>query len=195
MLRLFIAVDPPADLRANVEALMGQVHNARWVNPRQLHITLRFMGDTPDDALSSIRDRLARVKQDCFNLQLRGAGVFPESRSGKSRNPPKVLWLGIEPAKELANLKRGIDAALGGDPVQQPFSPHLTVARFPRPPDHTLATFLAKQRDYCSPAWPVASFVLYQSTLRREGAIHAVVESYALAQHYREERASPDPVS
>ena len=60
------------------------------------------------------------------------------------------------------------------------FSPHLTLARFPRPPDRTLADFLAKYQDYKSPVWPVANFCLYQSTLRKDGAIHAVVASYPL---------------
>jgi RNA 2',3'-cyclic 3'-phosphodiesterase len=188
MLRLFVAVDLPSELRSEVEGLMGQVHNARWANPRQLHITLRFMGDTPDDALPAIRAGLARVKQDCFHLQLRGVGVFPERGSGRGRNQPKVLWLGIEPATELANLKRGIDAALGGELAQKPFSPHLTLARFSRPPDGTLSVFLADRQRYCSPVWPVTSFQLYQSTLRPEGAVHAIVASYPLAPGPRQDQ-------
>jgi RNA 2',3'-cyclic 3'-phosphodiesterase len=196
MLRLFIAVDLPVEIRADVEALMGHLHNARWVNPEQLHITLRFLGDTPEDALPAIRDGLARVKQDCFPLRLRGVGVFPESRPGRSRKPPRVLWLGIESAGELASLKQAIDAALGAEPTQneQAFSPHLTLARFPRPPDQTLADFLATHRGHQSPEWTVAGFRLYQSTLRKEGSVHTVVASYPLAGAAREERASRDSV-
>jgi len=181
MLRLFVAVDLPSELRSEVEGLMGQVHNARWANPAQLHITLRFMGDTPDDALPSIRQQLGRVKQECFRLQLRGLGVFPEGVSGKPRKPPKVLWIGIEPTAQLLNLKRSIDAELGAGLAQKPFSPHLTLARFPRPPDDTLSTFLADRQRYRSPRWPVTSFHLYRSTLRPEGAVHAMVATYPLA--------------
>jgi 2'-5' RNA ligase len=189
MLRLFVAVDLPAPLRADIEAMMGQVHGARWVNANQLHITLRFMGDTPDDALPEIRDGLACVKQDCFHLRLRGAGIFPESHLGRSHKPPKVLWLGIEPTAELASLKHTIDGALGADSTrpQEPFSPHLTLARFPRRPDQTLTDFVAKRQDYRSPVWTVVSFCLYKSTLRREGALHEIVASYPLAEPVPEE--------
>jgi RNA 2',3'-cyclic 3'-phosphodiesterase len=181
MLRLFIAVDLPGEIQSDVEALMGHVHNARWVNSRQLHITLRFMGDTPEATLPALRDGLARVRQERFSLQLRGVGVFPP---GHPRKPPRVLWLGIEPAGDLVRLKSVIDAALAGSPAamasEQTFSPHLTLARFRQPPDRTLADFLEKYQDYKSPVWPVADFRLYQSTLRREGAIHAIVASYPL---------------
>jgi 2'-5' RNA ligase len=232
MLRLFIAVDLPGEIQSDVEALMGHVHNARWVNPRQLHITLRFLGDTAEATLPALRDGLARVRQGRFSLQLRGVGVFPP---GHPRKPPRVLWLGIEPAGDLVSLKSAIDAALAGSPAAMaepgfarrspnagshgnpprvsisaamaepgfarrspnagshgnpprvsistspgPFSPHLTLARFRRPPDRTLADFLEKYQDHKSPVWPVANFCLYQSTLRREGAIHALVESYPL---------------
>jgi 2'-5' RNA ligase len=182
MLRLFIAVDLPAEIRSEVEALMGHVHNARWVNPRQLHLTLRFLGETPEATLPALRDGLAHVKHDRFSLQLRGVGVFPPGRPQHPRRSPRVLWLGIEPAEPLASLKHAVDAALAGGLAaeDQPFSPHLTLARFRLPPDQTLADFLGKYQDYRSPVWPVASFFLFQSTLRREGSIHAIVASYPL---------------
>lgn len=182
MLRLFVAVDLPGEIQSGVEALMRDVHNARWVNPRQLHITLRFFGDTPEDALPTIREALARVRQDSFHLQLHGPGVFPESHGRAPRMPPRVLWLAIEPADALASLRRQIDAALGTGPAQekQPFSPHLTLARFPRPPDRTLSDFLTRNQDHRSPQWSVTSFRLYQSTLRKEGALHAIVADYPL---------------
>jgi RNA 2',3'-cyclic 3'-phosphodiesterase len=184
MLRLFIAVDLPALLCQQVASLMGGVHNARWVNAQQLHITLRFLGETPDHELPAIRDALARIKADSFRLQLRGAGVFPADHAGRPRRSPRVLWLGIHPASDLARLQRAVDDALGvvltGE--SQGLSPHLTLARFSRPPDATLADFLARNHDFESSSWLATSFHLYQSTLRREGALHAVLASYVLAQ-------------
>jgi 2'-5' RNA ligase len=189
MLRLFVAVDLPAQLRDEMAQLMGQVHHARWVNAQQLHITLRFLGDTPDTDLPWISDRLAAIKADHFSLRLRGAGVFPESHARKIRKPPKVLWVGIEPTMDLARLKQAIDAATIVDLTheRQVFSPHLTLARFPSPPDHTLSDFLMKYQSYASPDWSVTSFHLYRSTLRPEGAIHALLASYPLAQPERKE--------
>ncbi len=181
MLRLFIAVDLPAELRDQVAGLMEGVHNARWVNPGQLHVTLHFVGDTPEDEVAGLRDRLEGVKQDCFRLQLRGAGVFPE---GQSRiKPPKVLWLGMEPATPMVRLKQNVHAALGINPMgkDQAFSPHLTLARFKSLPDGTLADFLDRNREFETRTWTVTCFHLYQSTLRQQGAVHNVLASYPLA--------------
>jgi len=189
MLRLFVAVDLPAELRDEVAGLMDRVHKARWANAKQLHITLRFIGDTPEEDLHIVRHRLASIRQAAFGLRLHRAGVFPEACEGKRRRPPRVIWFGIEPAEDLARLKQSVDAALSVDRAvpEQAFSPHLTLARFTTLPDHTLWDFLARHRGYTSAYWWVRNFHLYQSTLRREGAIHACVASYPLAQSERAE--------
>ena len=191
MLRLFIAVDLPAEIREQVARMMNEVHNARWVKAEQLHITLRFLGDTPEAELPANRDRLARVHQPPFAIKLRGPGVFPEISQTRGKTP-KVLWLGIEPAVDLAALKQAVDDALAIETTKksmqkQDFSPHLTLARFPSPTDTSLSRFLATNKDYFSPDWCVDHFHLYQSTLRPEGALHEQLASYRLAQSpYRE---------
>lgn len=190
MLRLFIAADLPVELREEVAARMVGVHGARWVKVEQLHITLRFLGDNRDEDLPSLKQRLAAVRRPAFRLRLHGVGVFPETREGtRSRPPPpKVLWIGIEPAAEISALKTAIDDALDVAPRDTAvFLPHLTVARFPARPDSSLSGFLATNQDYLSPDWLVDRFHLYRSTLRREGALHEKLESYPLAQHdYKE---------
>jgi len=159
--------------------MMNGVHNARWVKTEQLHITLRFLGDTPEGELSSLRDRLARVGRSAFTIRLCGAGVFPET---KGRKPPKVLWLGIDPTAELDALKHALDDALDDESMEkQMFSPHLTLARFPSAPDQTLSRFLATNKDYFSPDWCIDHVHLYRSTLRPEGALHEQLASYPLA--------------
>ncbi len=185
MLRLFVAVDLPEPIRHEVAALCAQVSKARWVKPHQLHITLRFMGQTPDDALADIRERLSRVRAPAFELALRGAGVFPGGASKRAR----VLWLGLDPPEPLVHLKRAIDGCLEGDPHGEGagFSPHLTLARFTERPDETLTQFLTRHEAYNGARWPVTSFKLYQSTLLSSGAVHALVSTYALAEFCREQ--------
>lgn len=181
MIRLFVAVDLPADLRTAVAGRMDHVRGARWAHTEQLHITLRFLGDTAEDDLPSLRARLAEVRQHIFQLRLRGAGVFPQGEARRQK-APRVLWLGIEPTQDLARLKHSIDAALSVEAPAgpQPFSPHLTVARFSSRPDHTLSDFVSKHGGDTSAYWWVKDFHLYQSTLRREGALHTRVASYLL---------------
>jgi RNA 2',3'-cyclic 3'-phosphodiesterase len=180
MPRLFIAIDLPPELRNEIRTLCVGVNKARWAKHEQLHVTLRFLGDTTDEATREIRKHLTHVSAPAFDLSLRGVGIFPEPRS---RKHPRVLWLGIEPIDQLVLLKRAIDGALEfhEQATKQDFSPHLTVARFPEKPDTTLSTFLAQNSDYRSASWHVPCFRLYQSTLHPSGAVHEPLERYDLA--------------
>jgi 2''-5'' RNA ligase len=189
MLRLFLAIDLPDGVRHEVEAMCTRVHKARWVKPHQLHITLRFMGQTPDDALAGIQEKLAQVEVPAFELALRGAGVFP---SGASTRRARVLWLGLEPMEPLVRLKREIDTCLGMDTPSevQGFSPHLTLARFVEKSDPSLTQFIAQYHNYRSAHWPAACFQLYKSTLHSSGAVHEVIATYALADTCREPQTS-----
>jgi len=181
MLRLFVAVDLPSPEQQAVATLCTSVGGARWTKPHQLHITLRFMGRTPDDQLPVIRQRLAEVKAARFRLALSGVGVFPAARR------PRVLWLGLEPAAPLVSLKREIDLALGPDLMADPreekrdFHPHLTLARFTRRPGESLARFLAQHATYRGTDWEVGCFRLYRSSLHPSGAVHECLKVYPLA--------------
>ena len=180
MLRLFVAVDLPEAVRQDVAAMCTQVNGARWVKFHQLHVTLRFMGKTPDDALTDIRDRLAGVKLPPFPIALKGAGTFPAAVDPMRA---RVLWLGLDSDEPLVQLKHTIDTHLGEhtDSAKQGFAPHLTLARFTHRPDASLTRFLSQHRGYGSPAWQVACFRLYQSTLHSGRAVHEIVAAYPLA--------------
>jgi len=93
-LRLFIAIDLPAELRSTVAGLCRGVAGARWVRHEQFHITLRFLGDTAEERLTDLRERLHQVAVPGFSLRLKGAGVFPPPGG---RKPARVLWLGLDP--------------------------------------------------------------------------------------------------
>jgi 2'-5' RNA ligase len=184
MPRLFVAVDLDSELRAAIATMCTGVHNARWVKPTQLHITLRFLGEVAVDAVPDVRGRLSGVKAPAFHLSLHGVGVFPEA-GGRQR--PRVLWLGIEPTDPLVYLKRAIDRALpqghslDAKATKQDFSPHLTLARFSKPADQTLPSFVARYQGYRSATWHATCFKLYQSTLHSSGSIHTPLEAYQLA--------------
>lgn len=163
-----------------VSGLCQGIGGARWTRPEQLHITLRFLGDIPEAQLADLRERLRQVVVQGFALSLKGVGVFPPPRS---RKPARVLWLGLEPPAPLQALKLAIDAVLGPDPeaAQRGFSPHLTVARLMDSKSRRdLDGFLAKHAGLAAGPFPVSGFHLYRSTLRPEGALHEIVESYSL---------------
>lgn len=131
--RCFIAVDLPeqvkdilAEIRQRFKAWPAKV---KWVERRNLHLTLKFLGDVTDPQISSIKAALARIcsGRRKFEVFARGFGAFPTVRS------PKVIWAGVhDPAGELKQFWSAIedDAGKLGFPAEaRPFSPHLTLGR------------------------------------------------------------------
>jgi 2'-5' RNA ligase len=131
-MRLFVALSIPAEVRENLSSLIGKLQPAdsrpRWVNPRNLHITLKFIGEVSSDSVREIGAALATVHAaQHVKLGFRGIGFFPNSRR------PSVAWVGIESSPNLAQLASDVNLALSplGIPREEkPFVPHLTIVRF-----------------------------------------------------------------
>jgi 2'-5' RNA ligase len=135
--RLFLAVPLPPGPLAACTALIDGVRAGplgtvpRWVHLENLHLTVRFLGDTPPDLVPdvalAVRDAVGQCGVGAFDVVLEGAGVFPGLRK------PRALWLGItQGAAELGSLADALGPAL--DPLGwardgRPYRPHLTVAR------------------------------------------------------------------
>lgn len=137
MLRLFFAVPVPAEARAQVGELIERVQASvgdgrariRWVRVDGLHLTLRFLGPTPEERqppLEAAADALARADTP-FGVTLAGGGAFP------SLARPRSLWVGVSRgADRLATLADGLTAAAGECGLvldTRPFAPHLTIGR------------------------------------------------------------------
>jgi RNA 2',3'-cyclic 3'-phosphodiesterase len=135
MLRTFIAVELDARLKtALVEAQASLRHSVspravRWVQPEGIHLTLKFLGDTPLDRIEGIKAALAGAAGQVapFTVTLGGMGCFPDLRR------PRVVWLGVHgPTGSLACLWQAVEsrvAPLGFPTEKRPFSPHLTLGR------------------------------------------------------------------
>jgi 2'-5' RNA ligase len=136
-LRLFFAVPVPAEAKARVGDLMDDVQGAvgdgrariRWVRVEGLHLTLRFLGPTPELRLPALReaaDTVARADSP-FEVGLDGGGAFP------SLARPRTLWVGVTSgADRLARLAEALTRASveDGQPLEtRPFAPHLTIGR------------------------------------------------------------------
>lgn len=174
-MRLFIAIDPPEEIREQLSRLCTGVEAARWVRREQLHLTLRFLGEQPQGALEDIKSALGCVTFAPLTLALCGVGIFP---LGKPRYA-KVLWAGIEPAQPLREIKARIDQALlpaGAPPDEErTFSPHITLARFKQPPERDLNFWLQSHYSLASSKFQATAFTLYASELGRARASHAPV--------------------
>ena len=178
-MRLFVAIDPPEEIRQAVAALCRGLEGARWVPPGQLHVTLRFLGEVDPSGAARLAGGLGSMAQPSFPLRLAGAGRFPPRRA------PRVLWIGLEPEERLGMLHFAIERRLeeaGFPPDAKPFSPHLTVARlrdgaFPAAVDR----WIEGARGFRAGPFPVSSFFLYSSVLGRDGAAHRKEKEFPLA--------------
>jgi RNA 2',3'-cyclic 3'-phosphodiesterase len=129
-MRLFIALDITDAIRARItrfiEGVTGFAPDARWAKPESLHVTLKFIGEQPDEAVENIKQVLSLVRIDAPEINFRGYGFFPTPKSAR------VFWIGIESGPHLAALAAAIDdklSALGIPKETRAFSPHLTLAR------------------------------------------------------------------
>jgi 2'-5' RNA ligase len=177
MFRLFVAIDLPPDIVARLQELCYGVPGARWVQPEQMHLTLRFIGEVDGGVFRDIKEGLADIKTEGFALQVKGLGFFPP------RKTPRVLWAGIAPVEEVSGLRRRIDnvlLGLGLAPEGRKFSPHITLARLQDTPLARLGRFLAGNSLFATEVFPVSEFHLYSSALTSKGAFHTLEASYKL---------------
>ncbi|MFX1252032.1 MAG: RNA 2',3'-cyclic phosphodiesterase [Promethearchaeota archaeon] len=132
MFRLFISVDvkDQSILKAIEEATkeIQQLKSVRLTNSSQLHFTLKFLGDTPENQVSIINSALSTIQWREFNLTLQSLGVFPKPSF------PRVIWVGISSGQQLIkDIAQQVDEVLlkkGFPKEKRPFSPHLTIGRF-----------------------------------------------------------------
>ncbi len=140
-MRTFIAVDLSEEIRAKIEEIQQEfirsgLHGAiKFVDPRQAHQTVKFLGEVPDDGVEGIRQALAGIRQKSFALELRGVGFFPEASLDKARNI-RVIWVGMaNGAEHLKALQEEVELALQalGFPRETRFSAHVTLCRVKKP--------------------------------------------------------------
>jgi 2'-5' RNA ligase len=129
-MRVFVALDIDNTVRARLEQFLDGVRgfapDVRWVRPESLHLTLKFIGEKPSEAVEVIKRALSGIRAGAIEISFRGYGFFPTS------NAPRVFWIGISAGPELAALARSVDettAAFGVPKEAHAFSPHLTLAR------------------------------------------------------------------
>ena len=177
MIRLFVAIELPADLRRRMASLGVGIGRARWVAEDNLHLTLRFIGEVQDDHLDDIATALGQVRFRPFPVTVRGAGHFGSGRRVRS------LWLGVEKSAELAALRDRVESALvriGIAPEGRKFHPHVTVARLNNGAPHEVRGWLAANTMFAAVPFAVPRLVLYSSFLGSAGAIHTAEATFPL---------------
>ena len=185
-LRVFCAVELPAEVRARVAEHIARLRRAApevrasWERAEKLHITLKFLGEiAPEraEALSGAASRATRHARP-FNLVLAGAGTFPP------RGHARVLWLGIDDsAGALAGLQGRLEeecGAAGFAREERPFRPHLTLARLRAPQGSRSLAQLHQETDFEPVEFGVAELVVVRSDLGPGGSRYTEISRHAL---------------
>ncbi len=184
-LRTFVAIPLEPSVRKAVAAwqrsLATRLAGIKWVEEDNLHLTLKFLGDTPGHAIEGVCAALEAVAaaHRPFDVVLRGAGTFPPAGS------PRVLWVGAEGGDALIALHRGVELGLedlGWRPEPRSFRPHLTVGRVRQPgPRRDVVAALAAARDRLWGEMRVTGFALLESRLTPRGPIYRTLAHFMLA--------------
>jgi 2'-5' RNA ligase len=188
LLRAFIAVEIPAEIRQSVykrtAALRAETGSlVRWVPLENLHLTLKFLGDVSPSNVDML-SQMIRAEADlfpCFDLPLSGLGSFPNFKR------PRVIYIGIQAPAALETLHRGIEAAsrrLGYESEERSFSPHLTIGRVKQnvssSEQQSIRRALEETKIDSLGMARVDSVHLYKSDLRSTGSVYTRLYSAPL---------------
>ncbi len=185
MHRLFIAFPLLASdlLNELLDSVRQQVHHERisWVRPENMHLSLKFLGDTPSYKIAEIIEVLARISKQYQAFQL----DFNQIGSFGSRNNPRVLWLGCDEfPNQLPQMVKDVMQQLeqlGFEADERAFVPHLTLARIKYLQDPSNFQRIIRQipkQSYLKQA--IDSFSLYESFLQKSGPIYKVIHEFPL---------------
>jgi len=155
--RLFVALPVATMLEQQVGALPQGGFKAQWNHGKDLHITLRFLGDLTPDRLPDIQDALEKVRRAPFHIEIAGLGLFENKRQS-------VLYAAIPSTRKLTALVTDITdrlAPLGFDFGTRPYVPHITLARSKQ--NQALKSYIKQYDRAIKARWQADDFVLMQS--------------------------------
>ncbi len=189
-LRLFIAIELPADVREALAGLQKQFQTGdrdrvvRWTALDSIHLTLKFLGETPADRRPAIEAALLEAVADHapLSLTLQGAGCFPDLQH------PRIVWAGIsgdlEPLHAVRSAIEQTVSPLGYPTDDREFSPHLTIGRTrqdaPRLALSALGDQVRKADTRPLASWRVEGISLMRSDLKPSGAVYTQLLHAAL---------------
>lgn len=176
-MRLFIAVPLPDKVKDALLEIREPIEGVRWQNPEQMHLTLKFLGDTPRQEISGIEQELKQLAAEPFSMDISGVGQFPKS------GPPRVVWAGVSDNELLLQLQAEVEkrcSKLGFPPEDREYHPHITLARVKNNRNSAIEELIHRHSDFSLNDIPVDRLVLYESQLQPEGAVHNPLTSFTL---------------
>ena len=173
MLRLFVGVDLPPEIKLSVSLIATGVPGAKWVDAGNYHLTLRFIGEIDEGQAEDVDAALGQIRAPRFDLALATVGHFGL----------RQLWVGVERNDTLQHLHGKIESALtrlGFATEERRYTPHVTLARLKGTSEARLQAYLTQHALYREPPFRVDHFSLIASYLTKSGAIYEDQADYPL---------------
>ena len=173
MLRLFVGVDLPPELKLRLSLLASGLPGAKWVDAGNYHLSLRFIGEVDEGMAADIDAALLQVRAPRFDVTLATIGHFGL----------RTLWVGVERNPALQHLHEKVESALGRmglAPEERRYTPHVTLARLKGTTEGRLQGYLGEHALFRAPSFPVDHFSLVASYLTKSGAIYEDQADYRL---------------
>lgn len=177
MLRLFAGLALSQTLRQHFARVCQGLPDARWVDPENFHLTLRFIGEVDRHTAADIDGTLQRIDVPPFDLKFSGLGTFGQGRK------TRVLWARANPSDDLNHLQSKIESAVvrsGQLPEFRKFLPHVTLARFRTAHPDRIHSFAERNGLLQAGPATIDRFVLFESHMGKGGPHYEELADYPL---------------
>jgi 2'-5' RNA ligase len=177
MPRLFTAIEIPAHVGSAISVARGGLPGARWVDPENYHLTLRFIGDVDDSVAREVAFILGQVRRSTIEIKIDGLSSFG------GRRPRAIVALAVPtpPLLELQGEHERLLQRIGLEPEGRKYTPHVTIARLRDSSSHQVADYLSARGHFRAPPFAAERFVLYSSRDSVGGGPYVVEADYPLA--------------
>lgn len=176
MPRLFIGLEVPSPVALDLSFIRGGLPGARWIDPENYHITLRFLGDIDERAAREVELLISRVQRREVQIEIDGLDVFGGAR-------PRSLFARVRPTPDLMELQAELERLTrraGLPPEARKFTPHITLARLRDVSAHAAAAWLANRGGGPWHRFVADQFVLFSSRASLGGGPYLVEATYPL---------------
>jgi 2'-5' RNA ligase len=183
-MRTFIAIELPENIKKQIEQAQAPLKKTdafvSWVKPGNIHVTLKFLGEVPEDKMEEVFAATGKALEGAreFTMSLKGMGGFPNLKR------PRVIWIGAGSGQEeLSGLARGIEQEMeeiGFPREKRKFSAHFTIGRVKSPRNIEQLAGLVESADFQTEEIQVTEVVVMRSQLNPAGAIYTPLKKVPL---------------
>ena len=180
MIRLFVGIDLPEEIKKQLAGLQKGLPSALWRPDKKMHLTLRFIGNLEEPIAEEVLKELRYVRFPAFHFSLKGIGYF--ERGGV----PHHIWAGVDEDKAIRELQQKIDSAVkkagAGQADKFKFVPHVTLGKLFGANRNEVFEYIRQNNLFHTDRFEATSFILYQSIAREngEGKYYKEIEEFPL---------------